>query len=559
MKISIKNFEKNISKTFLSAGKNNFDTNKVREFDEESKDNFVAFVDDGAESYDVHIVLDDKQNILTHTCDCSEEYLYCTHQIAVLYQLQLGAKSTTVKIPKAKKQTPSQALLATISHEAITTFLAESFVADKLLELKFLNYFAAATSKTTLTDAKKNMDTAKKMVVKTKKKIEKSELTQIINLCNPIFNNFVKQTDSDMNTDSIADVFDLINHYEQLLHSFQINSNLPEKTIEKLSIEKFNYIDKVVDTASKDTVKLFAVKSIFIDKAYRSSQLKALIAYLNTQSSNEALFMLNLLKLEMRKMSSTIKGFSQMQDKLLPLVLEKQIFKQLKNDFTILHFDNAHNKLLIDALLQIQDYELAETYCQQVIRDNYHDMYNVHYYEKLVVIYEHQNNKAKVLIYKMKLCIERPNYEIYKSVIEALQNDEAKKDFIKKTTNTLNRNIHHLEYESMYIKIMLMEEKFTAIFNRLDSTQTLLHAVNNFEILVKNNKKRLLQILLARENGYHWQQRSEEQKDQNYFEDLKALVKQYYTPIEFNTIYIEYSKKRNFHNLGKILREEMKK
>jgi hypothetical protein len=555
MKISIKNFEKNISKAFLTTGKNYFDTNKVREFDEESIGNFVAFVDDGTESYDVNIVLDDKQNITKHSCDCKEEYLYCAHQIAVLYQLQLGAKASAVKIPKAKKKTPSELLLETLSQEAIITFLSEAFANDKILELKFVQHFSSA--KVTLEEAQKNIDTSRKTVVKAKKKIEKAELTQIINLCNPILYNFIKQTDADLQIDAIKDVIALISYYETMLLTFNINSNLPEKTIQKISLEKYLFIDKAQNIALKESIKLLTIKSIFIESSYSLNQIKTLVTYLSDLPSDEVFLILTLLKLEMRKISTSIKDFSQLQDKLLPIVIEKQILAKLKNEFTTLHFDNAHNKLLIDGLIAIEDYTLAETYCIQIINTNYNEHYNIYYYKKLVTIYEKQNNDAKKLTYQIKVCEQLPTYEDYTFIISQLKSEEEKKDFLKKTLNALLRSIHNLTYESTYLKIQIEEEKFTSVFNRLESTKTLLHCVENFAILFKNNPKRLLQILLSRQKAYQWNIEQDEHRDENYYNAICKLIKENYSAGKFQEMYIDWMKRKTITELGIKIRDYM--
>ena len=53
---------------------------KVRELDEESNGVFVAFVDEGKDSYDVHISIDDKNELLKQECDC-ENKKPCLHQV----------------------------------------------------------------------------------------------------------------------------------------------------------------------------------------------------------------------------------------------------------------------------------------------------------------------------------------------------------------------------------------------------------------------------------------------------------------------------------------------
>jgi uncharacterized Zn finger protein len=58
-----------------------------RELEEvESKGNYVAYVDEGDDSYDINIQLD-KDVIVAHSCDCERRDSYCIHQLAILMQL----------------------------------------------------------------------------------------------------------------------------------------------------------------------------------------------------------------------------------------------------------------------------------------------------------------------------------------------------------------------------------------------------------------------------------------------------------------------------------------
>lgn len=53
---------------------------KVRELNEESKGVFIAFVNEGKESYDVHLSIDDKNELVKQECDC-ETKKPCLHQV----------------------------------------------------------------------------------------------------------------------------------------------------------------------------------------------------------------------------------------------------------------------------------------------------------------------------------------------------------------------------------------------------------------------------------------------------------------------------------------------
>jgi len=119
---------------------------QVRELDEEELGTFVAFVDEGEETYDVHIQLKE-EHVQQMSCDCGQVNAYCIHQAAVLVQLaQKGTKvAPTLKVKKRRtkaKQTASVALLEEQSKETIVQWLTEVFKKNKALEQQFVVTFS---------------------------------------------------------------------------------------------------------------------------------------------------------------------------------------------------------------------------------------------------------------------------------------------------------------------------------------------------------------------------------------------------------------------------------
>ena len=53
----------------------------LREIEEDKKNNFICFIDEGEESYDVQISINEKLDIIDSSCDCSEKG-FCNHVLA---------------------------------------------------------------------------------------------------------------------------------------------------------------------------------------------------------------------------------------------------------------------------------------------------------------------------------------------------------------------------------------------------------------------------------------------------------------------------------------------
>jgi hypothetical protein len=65
---------------------------KVRELDEESVGNFVSFIDEGKESFDVHVSVDTNHELIKLECDC-ENKKPCLHQV-FFGKIYYGEKAT---------------------------------------------------------------------------------------------------------------------------------------------------------------------------------------------------------------------------------------------------------------------------------------------------------------------------------------------------------------------------------------------------------------------------------------------------------------------------------
>ena len=70
-----------LSKSIASTKLKNADKINIRELEEEGKNNFIAFADDGDNSFDVNVRIDEAGEVQELTCDC-ESKVICIHKIA---------------------------------------------------------------------------------------------------------------------------------------------------------------------------------------------------------------------------------------------------------------------------------------------------------------------------------------------------------------------------------------------------------------------------------------------------------------------------------------------
>lgn len=102
MLIGFANYKKAIAAAVIKEGEKLLKAAAVRELDEESKGCYVAYVDEGEQSWDVRLVLNERAELSEHSCDCKSDYFFCAHQVAVFLHLKEKGTTTTGK-PLLKK------------------------------------------------------------------------------------------------------------------------------------------------------------------------------------------------------------------------------------------------------------------------------------------------------------------------------------------------------------------------------------------------------------------------------------------------------------------------
>lgn len=159
-------------------------TVEVRELDEEVNGYFVAFVDEGEATYDVHIQLDELV-VQQMTCDCGAEGTLCIHQGAVLQHItQKGVKVAPTQLAKkgrAKaKVSTSGALLEAQTKETLVQWLAEIFKKNKTLEQQFIVTFSKEKTDYTVAYVADIMEQTFKAVAGKRKTLEGVKIKKIL-------------------------------------------------------------------------------------------------------------------------------------------------------------------------------------------------------------------------------------------------------------------------------------------------------------------------------------------------------------------------------------------
>ena len=150
----------------------------VRECDETEKGTFIAYVDEGEETYDVSLTLR-KELLVASSCDCKKAKM-CEHKAALLLYIA-NPQPKSKGIVKAKKQDPLLTLLNDTDPDVLKQWFGELMLNNKDIRLAFELQFAQSSS-LSVADIIEKTKSALKTVVKNKKNVDVNQLKKIIDL-----------------------------------------------------------------------------------------------------------------------------------------------------------------------------------------------------------------------------------------------------------------------------------------------------------------------------------------------------------------------------------------
>lgn len=449
----------------------------VREAEETDKGNWVAFVDDGAESYDVQLSIS-KGNLLQHTCDCGKLDAdgFCLHQLAVLLHISTGS----TKAPKAaagkpkKKEDPLENLLGQVDPDALRAWVKELLLQKKDLMVAFTSRFSPQPADYSAADIMQMTDTAVKSIVKNKKRIDPSELKQILALWQKIhapviasyLNNitstekiylldgillavhkwyFTLQINSSRFSSYMADV---LAHTIAPLHDIAVESTWQkviaayvqelEKLANPLSLHWGNFLAKLARTTPQKERTDFILQQL--EGVYKRA--------VATKGEVVVEWFTRLLF----ELYDGIGRFSACAEWIEPIIYQ--------NDF---------NLRLIRQLTATEKYQRAEDLCLRIMKSNYHDEYDLPYLVCLKKVYEKQaDQRRKLHEVILKIFPIGCTYDDFKMIMEEHFGDQPedaqkwKNKVVRKLADNARNNI---EVAKIYFAICARDKKYNALLN----------------------------------------------------------------------------------------------
>jgi hypothetical protein len=452
MKLSLLSFQKEIPAAYIKEGKKLFSKKAVRELDEEPKGEFVAFVDEGADSFDVSITVGEKDVIQKHRCDCKSTYAFCKHKIAVLFELTQKEKQEKKKTP-VKKVSATEQLLKAVDATALQDWVLALLQKNKDIEFSFTTFFANRGKQPTAEELKEKMEQSVKAVIKSRKKAELAEIKKITDIWTdingPVISQCLENISAPQSILLLHTITETCMQYDALLKT---GSNRIVKYAESVLTTMETALAAIVSEESwKETVIAFAKKIITVNN-------KAAVAYIDPVRLHYAYMLMNAAEnsvtgrqlftahrlaeaLKQKDFPDSTNG-RKYKKEILALTVKHNLFSTYYALFAPVTFENEYNINLITALIDIKKYRDAETFCKKQVAGNYKAEYNVPYWELLKRIYSEENDTTKLVAILQQQLPFTFSYSdflvIYNAMTDEVEKEKWKTKFFAKAKNNSN-------------------------------------------------------------------------------------------------------------------------
>lgn len=534
----------NLAKTFSTVLIKKSEKLLVRDVDEESPNHFVAYVDDGDQSFDVRIFLNQKKEVTESDCDCGNNATYCAHKIALLLSLASKKSSQLVKVVRKRKLTEAEIVLDELPTDEIKLWISNLLKKNKDLELLFLNEFKEQKASFSVFEVQDLIKTTIKSAIKNRKNIDAAQLKKTLDLLEslltPVMKNIVLEVSKPESFHLLEIIMAELIHFEENVY---VNSVKINRFIQKLNGQYLNALFHVKDadlwklqckaifdtflSSSKNTLHLYHIEFIktFYDKIptdrdKKMFYLEQWIAYL--QYSNQ------------KKHAQ----FPDINTIIIDICLELNVFQNYYAEFKPILYQNEYNLHLIKALHSIKKYDIVAIYAKNQIKLNSNNKYNAPYYTVLKSMYKEQGKDHELMEIALESILADFDFDTYLFVKTKfpLKFEAFKKNVYKYAYSAFN--INSVVAELLFMRIFIIEKDQQAVLKYMTEVRNLSVFNALFKELSAINQTFFLYLICRAEYIYYDRNKSE-------VNNSIALVKQYYTQEEIDRAIKQMKSKPN--------------
>lgn len=549
MALTLKNFAKELKKDLLKAAAKS----TVRECDETGKGVFVAYVDEGAESYDAMLTLSADGEVVKSSCDCNDGSIFCRHRVSLLMCLAAGAKTSISAAKKTvKKITAAEKLLAEAEAGALKEWVRNLILNNKDIELSFTRHFQEKKQYYTPEEVIKLVNDAVRASGCNKKNIDASQIKKLTELWREVLRPVIDYYYSNLTGEKAFRSFHtMLDECLQLPTPGKSLFTRILRFVEDATKPLPAAINNLKDDADWFTAACFFARNIIFDKYNIRGHYLALLRNIIDAEPNQE----KRAKL-IEQMASAFERLSgnHGDDEVL---FAKVLFEMVKNNellpryyqvFRPLRFQNDFNHELIQFLIDNDQLALACKYCGEQIAANYHEEYNLPYLELLRQIYTIQNDEKGLGGIAEVLLPQTFSFNDYLFISNRLGPEEKKKFRTKLLTRARNasRSYHRAATEFCFT-LMAHEDKYGKMIEYVDSYAPYDIILKYFEPMAAADKTKLLDALI-RKTGSNWLIRPDNADgDGNCFPALFKLAEKIYSADYLKLVIARLDKDKYFY------------
>ncbi|MDR3695308.1 hypothetical protein [Mucilaginibacter sp.] len=526
MELTLKNFTTKLSKDLLLLAKKN----KVRECDETEPGHFIAYVDEGSESFDVSLTVKSANKISLHTCDCDSNVNFCRHKAALLIHLATG-KKTKEPVKIKKKQNKADALLDAAGPNELKAWVRELIEKNKDIELSFIHHFSVK-EQLTPAEVTKITNDAIKAVVGNKKSIDPTQLKKLVELWSQVHDPVIADyLENPTNEQSFLNFHTMLESCLAFRLKADTNSNKILKFVEVILQKAQEPVRNLQSEGSWNKAVSNFIQQV--PDGLNSVRLHYLVHLKNIIAisiEDRKLLIIDLLANQFGKSKQdTLYNGTTYCKFIFEIVEEHGLFSKYYHLFKPIRFDNEYNQKLIGLLIKNNNLDIAKKYCQEQIQNNYREEYSIPYFKylkEIFVIEKDDNNLSKVLSVLFPYTFE---FDDYLFIIKTLSEEEQKKwrtKILARARNAArNRDSSAMEF---CFKLMNYEKGYKKMIEYIDSYTPYRLILQYFEPMFGADKTKLLQEIVNKSDD-SWFSYGNAQNDANCFPELFALSVKHYT------------------------------
>ena len=248
-----------------------------------------------------------------------------------------------------------------------------------------------------------------------------------------------------------------------------LNSIKLVRFIEKRYKEINLYIHSIQNKLHWETIVDENIKYLLLDNSMYGMQMETIFHLYDSIDTKErrSFFGSVLFDIHTIAVNKNTRYIKEIKFFFLKVFSENQLLEKVYVHFTPLRFENDYNLFLIEKLIEIEKYDIAEKYAHEQIEINSNDKYNFGYYNLLKRIYESLKDEKKIALLQMKTIFHDFTLENYLLIEKYCEEKEFKLFRTKLLTAFKRKFYENSKYVKAYFEIFFHDKKYKNMIDNI--------------------------------------------------------------------------------------------